>query len=76
MPRKYDKPGRNGLQMCKETENGQPEGCPNVSAPAAAEILRILRSLDADQRREALRLLPEPEKNAKGGGGDAAPEPR
>lgn len=59
--------------MCKETENGQPEGCPNVSAPAAAEILRILRSMDADQRREALRILLE---ISEEGENNAAPEPR
>ena len=61
------------MQMCKETENGQPEGCPNVSAPAAAAILRILRSMDADQHREALRIRQE---ISEGGDNHAAPEPR
>ena len=59
--------------MCKEPENGQPEGCPNVSATAAAEIIQILRCMDADQRREAHRILVE---LLEGGKDHAAPEPR
>lgn len=62
--------------MCKN-KGGQPEGCPDVAAPARAEILAILRRLDADGRKEALRLLRELQEPSKGGGEHGAPpQPR
>jgi len=59
--------------MYQKTKNGQPEGCPEITAPVRDEILSILRRLDADGRREALRLLRELLTVAEGGGDHGAP---
>ena len=56
--------------MCKGTKEGQ-SGCPEHVTPME-EILRLLRGLSPELRREALRLLRELEK----GGPDDLPEMR
>ena len=63
--------------MYQETKNGQPEGCLDLAAPVREEILAILRLLDADGRKDALRLLRELQEPSKGGGDHGAPpQPR
>ena len=59
--------------MHQKTKYGQPEGCPEIAAPVREEILAILRRLDVDGRREALRLLRELLTVAEGGGDHGAP---
>ena len=63
--------------MQQKMKNGQPEGCLDIAAPVRAEILAILRRLDADGRKEALRLLRELQEPSKGEGVHGAPpQPR
>jgi len=57
--------------MCKGKKEGQP-GCPEPVIPVEEEILRLLRGLSPELRREALRLLRELEK----GGPDDLPKMR
>lgn len=51
--------------MSKKNKEGQPQDCPKVAAPVAGEILRLLRGLTPEKRRQALELLRRLEEGAR-----------
>lgn len=59
-----------------ENKRGQPEGRSKESVRLELEILRALRRLTPENRKNALRLLPPNRADQERSGHDAPPRPR